>query len=98
LANYDEPKAPRHNPPPARLAPMITAAQCRAARTLLGWPLAKLAAAALVAETDIDDFECERRQPVGATVAAIERALAAVGVAFSPDGDVRLLSPGETGR
>jgi hypothetical protein len=74
---------------------MITAAQCRAARTLLGWPLAKLAAAALVAEADIDNFELERGEPAGATVQAVERAFAAVGVAFSPDGDVRLLSPGE---
>ncbi|MFZ3233851.1 MAG: hypothetical protein WA184_00585 [Stellaceae bacterium] len=88
--------APPPGLPAARHFPMITAAQCRSARTLLGWPLARLAAAALVAETAIDDFEGERRDPDRATVNAIERAFAAVGVAFSPDGDVRLLTPGET--
>jgi ribosome-binding protein aMBF1 (putative translation factor) len=73
---------------------MITAAQCRSARTLLGWSVARLAAAARVAESDIDDFELERRRLDGATVRGIERALAA-GVAFTSDGDVRLLSRGE---
>jgi transcriptional regulator with XRE-family HTH domain len=77
---------------------MITAAQCRSARTLLGWPLSKLAAAALVSETDIDDFELERRSPQSATVNAVERAFAAVGVVFSPDGGVRLVSPGEAAK
>lgn len=76
---------------------MITAAQCRSARTLLGWPSAKLAAVALVAESDINDFELERRAPESATVNAIERAFAAAGVAFSSDGDVRLASSGEAG-
>ncbi|HUC70620.1 MAG TPA: helix-turn-helix domain-containing protein [Stellaceae bacterium] len=75
---------------------MITPAQCRSARALLGWSLAKLAAAASVTESSIDNFELERSAPDGATANAIEHAFAAVGVAFSPDGDdVRLLSPGE---
>jgi ribosome-binding protein aMBF1 (putative translation factor) len=76
---------------------MITAAQCRSARALLGWALAKLAAAALVAESDINDFELERREPDSAMVSAVERAFTAAGVVFSSDGDVRLASSGEAG-
>ena len=75
---------------------MITPAQSRSARALLGWSLSKLAATASVTENDIDDFELERRKPEAAIAAAIERAFAAVGVAFSPDGDIRLPSRGET--
>jgi transcriptional regulator with XRE-family HTH domain len=63
---------------------------------LLGWSLAKLAAIASVTESSIDDFELERRAADSATVNALERAFAAVGVAFSLDDDgVRLLNPGE---
>jgi transcriptional regulator with XRE-family HTH domain len=69
---------------------MITAAQCRAARTLLSWSVNKLASSASVSESAIDDFELERRQPDGATVDAIQRALADVGVEFLPGDDVRL--------
>lgn len=78
-------------------AVVISAAQCRSARALLGWPLSKLAAAASVSEHDIDDFELERREPDEATEEAIERAFATVGITFSPDGDIRQLSRGETG-
>lgn len=77
---------------------MITAAQCRSARALLGWSLSKLAAAASVTESSIDDFELERHAPDGATANAVEHAFAVVGVAFLPNGiDVRLLNPGEVG-
>jgi ribosome-binding protein aMBF1 (putative translation factor) len=69
---------------------MISAAQCRSARTLLGWSVGKLAAAASVSESVIDDFELERREPEPAVADAIERALAAVGVDFLPGDDVRL--------
>jgi DNA-binding transcriptional regulator YiaG len=68
---------------------MITATQCRSARTLLNWSLARLAAAASVSESAIDDFELERRQPDSATVGAIQRAFEDVGVEFDGD-DVRL--------
>lgn len=82
-------------PPPELVLPMITAAQCRSARALLGWSVAKLAAAALVSEASIDDFELERRPPDDATVAAVERAFTAVGVAFSAGHELRLLTPSE---
>jgi hypothetical protein len=39
---------------------MISAAQCRSARALLGWSVAKLASAASVSASVIDDFEAER--------------------------------------
>jgi len=46
---------------------MITGAQCRSARTLLTWSVGKLANAASVSESAVNDFELERqpqmRQP-----------------------------------
>jgi transcriptional regulator with XRE-family HTH domain len=77
---------------------MITAAQCRSARTLRSWSLAKLAAAAGVSEADIDDFELERRRPDAATLEALQRAFEGVGVTFLPDGDVRLPTEASGGR
>lgn len=75
---------------------MMTAAQCRSARTLLGWSVAKLAAAASLSESVIDDFELERREPEPAVADSIQRALEAVGVAFLPGDDVRLRPPATT--
>jgi transcriptional regulator with XRE-family HTH domain len=71
-------------------AATITAAQCRSARTLLGWSIAKLASAASVSESAINDFELERRAPEPAVIHAIRNALEAVGVLFLPGEDVRL--------
>ena len=69
---------------------MITAAQCRSARTLLGWSLNKLSSAASVPESVIDDFEVERRCPNAAALDAIRRAFEDVGVVFVRDNDVRM--------
>jgi transcriptional regulator with XRE-family HTH domain len=69
---------------------MITAPQCRSARTLLSWSLSKLAIAASVPESVIDSFELERQPPDAATVGAIQRAFEDVGIVFLPDDDVRL--------
>jgi hypothetical protein len=69
---------------------MITAAQCRSARTLLGWSLNKLSSAASVPESVIDDFEVERRCPNAAALDAIRRAFEDVGVVFVRDDDVRM--------
>jgi hypothetical protein len=71
---------------------MITAAQCRSARTLLGWSVNKLASTASVSESDIDHFELERRRLDAATVEAIRRAFEDVGVVFLPQDDVQLVS------
>jgi transcriptional regulator with XRE-family HTH domain len=69
---------------------MITAAQCRSARTLLSWSLSKLASAASVPESVIDSFELERQQPDAATLGALQRAFEDVGVVFLPHDDVRV--------
>jgi transcriptional regulator with XRE-family HTH domain len=63
---------------------MISAAQCRSARTLLGWSVSKLSGAASVSESAIDDLELERRQPSATTIDAIQRALRMSGCCFSP--------------
>lgn len=77
---------------------MITAAQCRSARTLRSLSLAKLAAAAGVSESVIDEFELERRQLDPQAREALRRALEEAGVAFLPDGDVRLLAEASPAR
>jgi transcriptional regulator with XRE-family HTH domain len=69
---------------------MITAAQCRSARTLLGWSVNKLASAAALSDRAIDDFELERRQLDAATRDAIQHALEDVGVVFLPDDDLQV--------
>ena len=71
---------------------MITATQCRCARTLLRWSVSKLSSAASVSQCDIDDFELERRQPNAITADAIRRAFEDVGVMFLPQDDVQLRS------
>ena len=76
---------------------MITATQCRCARTLLRWSVSKLSSAASVSQRDIHDFELERRQPKPVTTEAIRRAFEGVGVVFLPQDDVQLrsdVSPG----
>jgi hypothetical protein len=60
------------------------------ARSLLGWSVAKLAAAALVRVSAIDDFEAERGAPVAAIALKIRRAFEPVGVLFLSGDDVRL--------
>ena len=69
---------------------MITASQSRSARTLVSWSVGKLASAALVSDTAVDDFELERLPPDAATADAIQRAFEDVGVEFLPLDDVRL--------
>jgi predicted transcriptional regulator len=69
---------------------MITAAQCRSARTLLGWSVSRLASAASVSQCDIDDFELERCMPRAATRRTIRCALEAAGMVFVPYDDVRV--------
>lgn len=71
---------------------MITAAQCRSARTLRNLSLARLAAAAGLSESEIDDFERERRPLDPAAGDALRRTLEGAGLVFLPGGDVRLLA------
>jgi transcriptional regulator with XRE-family HTH domain len=77
---------------------MISAAQCRCARTLLRWSVSKLASAASVSENAIDDFELERRQPNAIVTEAIRRAFEDVGVVFLPRDDVQLRNDASAAR
>ena len=77
---------------------MISASQCRCARTLLRWSVSKLSSAASVSESAIHDFELERREPSAITADAIRRAFEDVGVEFLPQDDVQLQSDASAAR
>jgi transcriptional regulator with XRE-family HTH domain len=71
----------------------MTPDQSRAARGLLDWSQAELAARSNLSESTVRDFEKGRRVPSINNLAAIRRALEAAGVEFI-DGDqpgVRLM-------
>lgn len=63
----------------------ITPALCRAARALLAIKQADLAEQSRVSQRTIAHFEQEERQPVPATLSALQRALEAAGVEFIPE-------------
>ena len=73
-------------PTPVYYRGMISSAQCRAARALLGITQATLAARARVSVPVIKRFE-RGSDPRASTVDAIERALVAAGAAFIQDDD-----------
>jgi transcriptional regulator with XRE-family HTH domain len=75
-------------------------AQCRAARALIEMSQADLAEAAGVSSRTVLDFEASKRQPIKATLAAIQRALEAAGVEFTNGGQpgVRLTVQKKTRR
>jgi transcriptional regulator with XRE-family HTH domain len=62
----------------------INMAQVRAARTLLDWTQADLAAAAKIALPTVKRYETGARTPIPVIMAAIRRALEAAGVEFIP--------------
>ncbi|MFC5323633.1 MULTISPECIES: multiprotein-bridging factor 1 family protein [Bradyrhizobium] len=64
----------------------MTPDQSRAARGLLDWSQAELAARSNLSESTIRDFEKGRRIPSINNLAAVRRALEAAGVQFI-DGD-----------
>jgi transcriptional regulator with XRE-family HTH domain len=59
---------------------MLTPAQLRAARGLLGWTLDDLAKAAGVHKNSISAFETDSSDPKRSTLLALERALTKAGV------------------
>ncbi|MFG1282264.1 helix-turn-helix domain-containing protein [Xanthobacter autotrophicus] len=61
---------------------MLTPAQCRAARALIGWSQPKLAAACGAGVSTIRDFETGKRTPIANNLTAIRAALEAAGVIF----------------
>lgn len=60
----------------------LTAAQCRAARALVGISQADLADASKVAKATIANFEAGKRDPYARTLDDLRQALEAAGVIF----------------
>lgn len=79
---------------------MITAAQIRAARGLIRWKQAELAAAAGLSLTALNNIEREAADPKASTLAALKRALEQAGVVFLAENGggagVRLRSPAQS--
>lgn len=70
-------------------AAMITGAQIRAARALIGWKQSDLAAASGVSEISIKNIERGVTDPRASTLAAMQGAFEAAGVIFLDPGDTR---------
>jgi transcriptional regulator with XRE-family HTH domain len=70
-------------------AAVITIAQIRAARALIGWKQAELARASGISEVAIKNIERGATDPRMSTLAAIERAFDEAGVMFLEPGDIR---------
>lgn len=68
---------------------MITPAQIRAARALIGWKQTDLAAAAELSEMSIKNVEKDGADPRSSTLAKIEAAFEAAGVIFLDPGVTR---------
>ncbi|RCW80941.1 helix-turn-helix domain-containing protein [Phyllobacterium bourgognense] len=64
---------------------MITSAQIRAARALIGWKQTDLAKAASVSEMSIKNIERGDTDPRVSTMQAIQAALETAGVIFVPE-------------
>jgi transcriptional regulator with XRE-family HTH domain len=62
---------------------MISPAQCRAARALIGWSQEQLASVSKVAKATIANFELGKREPYPRTFDDIQAALEAAGVEFT---------------
>jgi predicted transcriptional regulator len=79
---------------------MITSAQCRAARGLVGWSQQELAKNAGVGTVAIHQLESGTSQPRRATLDVVKRALEAAGVEFIDENGggpgVRLRKASET--
>src|SRR6185312_8030604 len=68
----------------ANIKTSISAAQCRAARALIGWSQDQLEAASRVAKKTIADFERGATSPYARTLQDLRRALEEAGVDFIP--------------
>ncbi|ESY92253.1 DNA-binding protein [Mesorhizobium sp. LNHC229A00] len=61
---------------------IVSPAQCRAGRALIGWSQDQLASASKVAKATIANFEAAKRTPYDRTLADIQAALEAAGIIF----------------
>jgi len=69
---------------------MITPAQIRAARALIGWKQTELAKAAGLSEMSVKNIERGLTDPRVSTLQAIRRALESAGVVFLANGDAAM--------
>lgn len=67
---------------------IVSSAQCRAARALLGWSQDQLAETSKVAKATIAAFEQGKRTPYDRTLEDIREALEEAGVVFLDEGEV----------
>ena len=65
---------------------IISSAQCRAARALLGWSQEDLVQQSKVTKATIANFELDKRAPYERTLVDIQKAFQAAGVEFIGDG------------
>ncbi len=68
---------------------VITPAQIRAARALIGWNQTELATASGVAVISVKNIERGATDPRSSTLAAIQTAFSEAGVVFLDPGDTR---------
>ena len=68
---------------------MITRAQIRAARALIGWTQTDLAQASGISQVAIKNFERGATDPRASTLTSIQDALDEAGVIFLEPGDTR---------
>jgi DNA-binding XRE family transcriptional regulator len=68
---------------------LITSAQIRAARALLGWRQADLAEASGISEVAIKNIERGQADPKATTLTAIQKAFQKAGVIFLDPQDIR---------
>jgi transcriptional regulator with XRE-family HTH domain len=73
---------------------MITAAQIRAARALIGWKQTDLAAKSGVSEISIKNIERGHTDPRSSTLGALQAAFDKAGIVFLEAGDTRDGGPG----
>ena len=73
----------------AYVAAMITPAQIRAARALIGWKQSDLASASGVSVISIKNIERGATDARGSTLALLQDAFSAAGVTFLDPGDTR---------
>lgn len=71
------------------VAEMITPAQIRAARALIGWKQTDLAEASGVSEISVKNIERGTTDPRSSTLSAIQAAFLKAGVVFLDPGDTR---------